>query len=454
MPLPTYHHTLTYRPMLAILLQSLRLAEPPVRKVSQVPGVSSGIHVLPDDVLQELFEWIVRDTQPTIISASTSMPPQLTLASVCRRWRVVITSLSYLWNDFILDCVHFGGSQALPNRQLGVFLRWSRELPISLDLIGVDRENLFLSLPLERTYGQLLDVIVPHYRRWKNIKIVLDHSLTRRISYIIDNPLLMENLESLIVDFRTRYWFDQDPYHIPASLVTSMIRFPKLERFDFRTCSPWSYIPKASEVPYWEKLTHLSIHVSYGLPHLVGLKLLQYLTSAVFIRMNVTVLRQRADGMTREVLKAANSMRKSLPEQIVLSRVQELILSVDHEEEGHERVLDTIVAPNMETLALSLDPVSNYDGKQLLREARRLVEAAPKLKTVYIRLWGSQYFEVEDVIPLIWTLYEKSVSKIDIAGDHAFMLPELWKWVRTDEKLAAIMTFISVQGMCKFDNLK
>jgi len=376
------------------------------------------------------------------------------LARVCRRWRVVVTSISCLWSRVTLDAAHFGNQKALACNRFDSFLKHSRRIPITLGLTSVDRENLYLSGPLVGVYGQLLDILIPHYRRWRDIHLVIDHDLSRKLTPILSNPHGMENLEGLTVDFRTRYWFDQDPHHIVASVFSSILRLPNLKRLDFRTCSPWSYVPRKAEMPYFEKLTHLSIHVSYGLPHLVGLKILQYLTSAEFIRMNVYVLRHGADGWTRDVLRAWGMMRRTLPEKIVLHKLREFVFTVDHEEEAEMRILDMIETPNLEHLALSLDPVSSYDGRELIREAKRLINGTPRLETIYLRAWGGQYFELENVAELVWTCYEKQVRRIEVAGDHVYLLPGLWRWAKTEPGLDKILSYRPVQGMCKFDNLR
>ncbi|KAF9445565.1 hypothetical protein P691DRAFT_262212 [Macrolepiota fuliginosa MF-IS2] len=451
-------------PMLSACMQSLQLA------VSQGEGISpaytpvlndsSGIHILPDDVLQELFEWIIRsDPQPVkgrtlVINSAEFEPAQVMLAGVCRRWRVVVTSMSFLWNKFTLDAAHFGTQKVLAYKRLTSFIKYSRRMPITLNLASVDRENLYLSYPLMRVYGNLLDILVPHYRRWRDIHLVIDHDLSRKLTPMLTNPHGMESLEALTIDFRTRYWFDQDPHHIVASTFSSILRFPNLERLDFRTCSPWSYVPRKAEMPYWEKLTHLSVHVSYGLPHLVGLKMLQYLTSAEFIRMNVYVLRHGADGWTRDVLRAWGMMRRTLPEKIVLHRLKEFVFTVDHEEEADMRILDMIETPNLEDLALSLDPVSSYDGRELLRESKRLINGTPRLKTIYLRAWGGQYFELENVAEFIWACYEKKVTRIEVAGDHVYLIPGLCRWAGLEPGLEKILSYRTVQGMCKFDNLR
>lgn len=409
----------------------------------------SGIHILPDDVLQELFEWIVRDTPPahSVINSPTVTPAQLTLASVCSRWRGLVTSISYFWNEITLDCAHFERVR-LPYWRLVAYLRWSRGLSISLHLNSVDSPKLYLNQTLENRHGQLLDILTPYRHRWKSLTLVLDHELAGRLLPI--NPLSVENFESLRVDFRTRYWFDEDPHQIPASLVAHIVRFPNIKHLDFRSCSPWSYIPDHNESKHWEKLKHLSVHVTYGLPHLIGMKMMQYLTSAEYIRLNIYVHRRRADGMTREVLTAANHMRKSLPEQFVLPQLRELILSVDHDIETDERVLEMIVAPNLEALSLSLHPVSEYDGRVLLREAGRLVERASGLKSIYLLLCGSQYIEADDVAGFIWGCY-KHVPKIEIAGDRVYVIPALERWVASDPGLSSVVSFIATEGISKFE---
>lgn len=437
--------------------QILRLTDSPIRprRASKAPRFSSNINMLPDDVLQELFEWVVCDAGPTFpVINSETLPPQLVLASVCKRWRAVVLSISYLWSGFTVDCAGFGIKTDLPSSRVALFVERGRESPMSLNLISVDRENLYLSVTLEKVYGELLGLIFPRHRCWKNIKLVLDHELAKRFLRL--EPLAMETTESLSIDFRTKYWFDQDPHHIPATLVTNILRFPKLKQLYFRTCSPWSYVPVESERPFWEKLTHVDVHVSYGTPYVVGLKLLDFLRSAVYIQLNLYVLRPNADGLTREVLRATSRLRESLPKRIELPALKELVLSVDHEVDGdYERMLDMIVAPNLEALALSLDPVSDNDGLRLIREAKRLVDEAANLKSVYVRLWGSQYFEREEVAAFVWACYQKKgMTSIAVAGDHMNVLPALQQFVKQEKRLEDMMTLTTLTGMSKFDALK
>ncbi|KAJ7080940.1 hypothetical protein B0H15DRAFT_855580 [Mycena belliarum] len=196
------------------------------RLLAQSDSIVYPVLSLPPEVVSLIFIRCIPSGSPVYPSP---IEAPLLLTQICRQWREIAIDTPELWQSIAL----------LDTRSVEVFNSWilrSGSLPLTFSLNCVD--------PIHA--ASLLDVCLPHVRRWQDVELALPAGVLRRLDD--DFPLLMLRNISLLL----RGPFSQDG-NLTTTQPITMSNAPLLCSANVAT-----YPDVALELP-WTQLTSLTL---------------------------------------------------------------------------------------------------------------------------------------------------------------------------------------------------
>jgi hypothetical protein len=233
---------------------------------------------LPPDIMEEIFlHCFSADRYPTL--GSTEAPTLL--SHVCRGWRNLSLSISRFWSS-----IHI-----LPTGSMRTW-RWKDSVPYRRRIDAVEAWlarsgshplsiSLSMNMEIDETYAStMIDILIQHSRRWKDVQLVLTADLFQRV--IILTPESIPLLESISLDVEPMGWGDDD--EISRKQIAFLQKSPRLHRvvlFNVKIIKCF---------PLWKHLTHLCIlssNFAKGLEPMAALETLRLCTNLSNCRLNI-----------------------------------------------------------------------------------------------------------------------------------------------------------------------
>ncbi|KAK0206062.1 hypothetical protein DFS33DRAFT_1470611 [Desarmillaria ectypa] len=148
------------------------------RQVARLPAeliITIFFHCLPDDC----YPSIRGDAAPVL------------LTHICRSWRALALSVSRLWSSFEID---FHNGYAMPQLEtLGFWLKYSREQPLSFDIIYEPPTHTTCRVFQDRS-TTFVKALLRHSSRWRDVRFVTPGA---SVIPLFTDPSLASGLRSL-----------------------------------------------------------------------------------------------------------------------------------------------------------------------------------------------------------------------------------------------------------------
>lgn len=240
------------------------------------------IHLLPDDVLREVFILCIElaDTPKSYYRRTPSYSYRVSLSSTCRRWRGIIQTMPRVWANITYDLM----DDYPPAPLLHLVMERSDPTLIHVDLFGVG--DLHTSYPIVNpminpgvSYTSLiesLNSLSPHIYRCRRLKIfITDPDVAN--AFVAIPFTAADQLEELELASQC----DQNVEDRIFSALRGLTALRKLTLIGF-----WEHtssVQQAISTLPWHQLLHLDI--SYPIPTEEVFWLLQNCTSATTMRI-------------------------------------------------------------------------------------------------------------------------------------------------------------------------
>ena len=373
---------------------------------------------LPTELLREVFRYTV----PEFPNFRSDFAP-LALTHVCKAWRKLATETPELWTNVVINNAALRRRNVLP--LLHAWLQHSepRLLDVDIDINILDGEVRNMSLDAYRqkqnVYRRLLQLLVPHRHRIKNLRGILPISVTPDLVDGMNSVEMMDLIGISEVSSSDR------PMHLHFSKPLPQLHYLSLESIGLEQAS----------LVNQQQLTRLELSEMRNPTWMNCQAALQVLQTLPNLRTAYFGLNRPADNesMPRE--------RVSFPE------LRELYVSCDDWEVviDTQPFFDAISAPNLEKLALrgSVDTATgSWDA--LLRFL--LASGSPPLTHLAISDMGTTDMRLEQILRVTPTLTHLIVN-------HALVTPALlrsliWDPIRPDFQLAPNLRSIRF-GACE-----
>lgn len=295
----------------------------------------------PPEVLAEVFRQYDR---PRFRRA---YPP----AQVCRFWRDVAFSTTFLWTSLKFDLKKVEGETDL--KMVQRWLSSSGGLPLTISL----GEHAGVT---DRPACPSIELIASHSYRWKNVKIYLQEEILRDIRRVQDNLPLLESLELLI------YYHTNDDLP-PNDLFLAAPRLRELELF--RNTS--KEIPQVN----WTQLTVCRLGGEYLLTELYDII-------------------QGCDNLSQCTLEVSCEPNAEITHRPIIIRpnIESLAMFAEDTFEGTHlgSLLDRLELPSMSSYSQDLGNTNITSLTSLLSRS------VPPLRQLYLQSWnGDPTTEVE-----------------------------------------------------------
>lgn len=212
-------------------------------------AVVAPIRRIHDDILIEIF---MHCLPPPYEALPHPMKAPLLLARVCQRWRAVIYATPMLWSTISLVVESYSVEQAIKATEH--WMSASAQCPLNITLRSHDLRPCQL----------VLDLLLPHAHRWKNVSLQIPYQLLNTFSSIRNN---LSSLEYLRIDI-----YEPSMHNVPTMDYFSQA--PRLSIVDHGT----SLSPSSLILP-WSQLTSYSGYMKAS-EMLVLFKYAQQLTEA------------------------------------------------------------------------------------------------------------------------------------------------------------------------------
>lgn len=154
------------------------------RRVAVHRARLSPLRVIPDQVLQEIFQYCLPDT-PYIVPDAHSAP--LVLTHVCRRWRAVVQVTSELWSSIAL-CDRGVWNYELEVEMVKRWLDRSRMRPIRMSITCPPRADF--GLDGDVSSSEVFQLAITHSTHLRDLELNVNRTYLHRLLDRANLPLL------------------------------------------------------------------------------------------------------------------------------------------------------------------------------------------------------------------------------------------------------------------------
>lgn len=347
---------------------------------------------LPTELLREIFRYTI----PEFPSFRSDFAP-LALTHVCKAWRKLATESPELWANVVINNAALRRRNVLPLLYGWLLNSDPRPLDVDIDINILDGEIRNMSLDRYRekqnVYRRLLQLLVPHRHRIKNLRGILPVSLTPDL---VDGMNSVEMMDLIGISELTT---SDRPSHLHFSKLMPNLHYLSLESLGLDQASLASQ-KQLTRIELSEMRNPMWMNCQAALQILQTLPNLQ----TAYFGLN----------------KPADDANMNMPrERISFPALRELYVSCDDWEVvvDTQPFFDAIFAPNLEKLALrgSVDTATgSWDA--LLRFV--LMSGSPPLTHLAISDMGMTDMRLEQIL-------RATPSLTHLIVNHALVTPAL-----------------------------
>ena len=212
--------------------------------------VHASIHVLPPDILGEIFMFCVDSliaSYRPCIQPRAGVPPML-LCEVCRHWRAVMLSISTIWAS-----VSRRNRMHTP-KHLSLYKMWlarSRRAPLSLEIFELPKKYL-------DSVDEIISLLISEIHRWQFVWLRLEErDLFDRLLDIPDNAAPM--LNGIVLKFSGNVITNGSD--IVSTLPVIISKFPELRQLSLMDVLNLGLTlgPTPATIVPWQRLTHIKL---------------------------------------------------------------------------------------------------------------------------------------------------------------------------------------------------
>ncbi|PPQ65612.1 hypothetical protein CVT24_011822 [Panaeolus cyanescens] len=235
-------------------------------KITTCHQILSPIRRLPDDVFGEIFQHFAQIHGKDARSASFA---PLVLSAVCRKWRIIASSIPQVWKVLNIHCIrydHEGGYNLGPLTTEGVmtWLSRSTDHPFSLRISYERHSHPYLYAPdftsideFRNGFKTLARLLAQHVHRWMSLSFLVPNLL---VEDLIREVILQSNEKETAHAFSVLRKFQMHCTEFGSLDNVDQAYMPILSAPTLRNLALYGLESHLANVG-WETLTRLSLHM-------------------------------------------------------------------------------------------------------------------------------------------------------------------------------------------------